>query len=169
MADQPLDLPTVLGLLHQRSIPIQFDAIRARVPDLLERFRQADPAYRAELRARITPEHGSRLVWFARDAAVQAVRPHSSAPIILGLLAVALEGVKFDFRDTVTTLCLLYHSAMKIGVDPVPLFQEAASYAGERAAKFILDYLATGDKRIEAIGMKEEDGSEGFDYVSDAV
>ena len=96
--------------------------------------------------------------------AVRAVRNRSVDDLDLGLLAVALEGVQSDAFEAVLTLALLYHSAEKLGENPVPHFTHAATYGTAESREVILGFLVKGDKNIRAFGMGETYGPNGFDY-----
>ena len=100
----------------------------------------------------------------ANRLAVRAVRNSAVNDVALGLLAVALEGVQSDFRNSLVSLCLLHHSAIKLGSNPAPLFLQAADFATAKTRDFIIGYLQTGAKDIHAFGFAEGQDTEGFCY-----
>jgi hypothetical protein len=160
------DIQEMTKLLDEANIPFRFEVSRHQITNFLRQWQQMPKGERSSIWDRFGPQHGSRLLFYASRMAEQAVRDHSAEWVELGLLAVALEGTRYDFRYSVVSLCLLYHSAMKINSDPSILFRQAASYGDEGTSDFILGYLAKGEKDIRAMRIEESDGPDGFRYAS---
>jgi hypothetical protein len=159
------ELQEIEDLLDREHVPFVFDKARDRMTRFLEDYEQLPESERATVRSRFGPQHGGRLLQYACDMAVRAVRERSARDLERGLLAIAFEGTRGEPFREISTLCMLHHSAQKIGIDPVPLFREAARYGSERSRDFILDYLANGTKDIRMVRLEEAEGPEGFRYA----
>jgi len=157
-----LEVEELARLLRKDHIPFMFDAVRDRITRMLEHYQQLPESERGPLRAQFGPNQASKLSYYAGKMAEDGVRKNSIQSIKLGLLAAAMDGGQYDYRNTVTNLCMLYHSAKKLGFDPTPLFTDAAGYGDERARDLILQYLAQGNKDIRAFGLEEDYGHEAF-------
>lgn len=99
--------------------------------------------------------------------AILAIRRESPALIHEGLTALAAEaGTGSDGRDSMVSLALLHHSAVKLGVDAARLFEQAASLTVEDFQGAIRSFpLRTPNKRdLAAWGFKEAMTKDGFDY-----
>ncbi len=163
MIDQ-VEFTNLLRMLHYDDAPFDVDKTRDQLANYLEKYPDQTPKDRKNIRDTFGPEHGAKLLRCAQELAVRAVRNKSPHDIFLGALAVALEDIRSDFRNTVVSLCLLHHSAIKLGIDPAIEFYNAADYGSERTRQFIHQYLQSGEKDIRAMAMEETYGQDGFDY-----
>jgi hypothetical protein len=159
------DVSQMLNALRKDSVPFEVEKLRDDLASFLGQYRQLTQQERIAIRGQFGPQHGAKLLRCAQELAVRAVRNNAIDDVALGLLAVALEGVQSDFRNTVVSLCLLHHSAIKLGSNPVPLFHQAADFGTPKARDFILEYLQKGDKDIRSFAMEEGQGPNGFDYL----
>ena len=132
----------------------------------IDYFRAADPLEQQALRDQMPPQYYGILRAFASRVACRAVQRKSIADVERGLVALALEGGRWDYRYTLMRLCLLHHSAAKLGADVDGLFRKAAALGHESGNKLLLGYLARGQKRLEPMGFKEGVDEKGeFDCV----
>lgn len=159
------DVLELLKVLRNDYVPFEVEKLRDRLATFLDQYRQLPQQERISIHNQVGPAHGESILRCAQELAVRAVRNNAIDDVALGLLAVALEGVQSDFRNTVVSLCLLHHSAVKLAFNPVPLFHQAADFGTPKARDFILDYLQKGDKDIRAFAMEEGQGPNGFDYL----
>jgi hypothetical protein len=157
-----LEIQELAQLLRKDHISFVFDAVRDRITRLLEHYQQLPESEREAVRAQFGPDHASKLSYYAGKMAVDAVRKNSIQSIKLGLLAAAMDGGQYDQRVTLPNLCMLHHSAKKIGADPASLFTDAAAYGSDSARDLILQYLARGNKDIRAFRLEEAYGREAF-------
>jgi hypothetical protein len=106
---------------------------------------------------------------YAQRMAEQAVCANDPDMLRRGLVAVAIEGFRYDRRETIPVLSLLCHSAMKIGADPVALFREASDVSTPEVKREMMSFVnrAPEDKRISAMGYREDLSGTGFRYVRD--
>lgn len=95
---------------------------------------------------------------YAERMAILAVRKQSPDLLKKGLLALVLEGFKLDPREDIMRLALLDHRAIKIGVNPKQLFEEAATFATGEAIEHLRQFTLrkAQDKSIESMGFSEE-------------
>lgn len=84
-----------------------------------------------------------------------------------GLAALIIEGMREDFRETTRHLSLLHHSAGKLGVDLVEIYQSLRSHASPEVASLIEGWLREGTKDIGMMGYVESVLRDGrFTYAS---
>jgi len=164
MLDQS-NVSEITNVLRKDYVPFEVEKLRDALAIFLAQYSELPQHERAAIRSRFGPQHGAKLLRCAQELAIRAIRCNAIDDVALGLLAVALEGIRSDFRNTVVSLCLLHHSAVKLGSDPVPLFHRAAAFGTPKTRNFILEYLRKGDKDIRAFAMEEGQGPNGFDYV----
>jgi len=80
---------------------------------------------------------------------------------------IPFEDAKFDVRENILVMAPLYHSAVKIGVDPKPLFLAVAAYATDEELKASMCKFpdrAEADRNLEAMDYAESMAPDGFRY-----
>lgn len=144
-------------------IPYELDYV---VSDLVNLYKSLSPVEREIVYSLASERNSYTLLAFAERMAALAVREKSRERLLDGLLSLIIENYNADWRDNVTKLAPLYHSAVKIGIDPQSLFTEAASYGNNEVAEVIRDFSQREpeDRSIEAFGYKETYESDGFRY-----
>lgn len=133
------------------------------------RYIDALPEERHKVNSLVTPEISFLFFMYGKAMAIEAVRDRDEAKIFTGLVALAVENQVFDWRDSLTVLTLLYHSAIKIGVDAPNVFQRVATISSSQTSANFLQFLArTPENRdIAKFGFKEGTDLHGnFAYVS---
>jgi len=90
--------------------------------------------------------------------------------IFYALMAHSLEGFRFDYRENIYGLTLIYHVAEKIGVDTTIIFKKAADISSPKAAKQFIDFLDRPNelKKIGVMNIIEIQTSDGVDYKYEA-
>jgi hypothetical protein len=136
------------------------------VSSLVARLRGASNVQRAELEKQLTDAHSFALLMYAERMANEAVRTGKLEHLQNGLCAVALEDGRFDARENILVLSVLYRSAQKLGVDAEDLFAAAATLAHGEMEGLIREFPARPEsaRSIEAMGYRETVGSAGFFY-----
>ncbi len=134
------------------------------ISEIVNAFLQAAPAEREAAYGKVN--RSSLFLGFSERMAILAVRKNSERPLFEGLIAHVIEDFRFDARENLVRLSLLYHSASKIGLDPIALFDRAAALATPKAAKYIRDFARRSPelRRIEAMRFRETITPEGFSY-----
>lgn len=151
------------GYLSQ-PIPSSLDQ---QILSLIDKFLQATPSQQAMMKAKFNDSHSFTFIVFSERMAALAVRERSRDLLFNGLVALAFEDAKFDVRENILVMAPLYHSAVKIGVDPKPLFKVAAVYAiDEELNASILKFpnRAEADRSLEAMDYTESMAPDGFRY-----
>jgi hypothetical protein len=167
--DQYLD--NVFKMFAQKSysdyhdLPSELDE---KIREFVHVYLQASPAERKLILSRVNETHSFKFIIFAERAAALGVREQSRQRLLEGLVALLIEGFKFDMRDTLKRFAPLYHSATKIGVDPADLFNEAASYADNEVARTMTEFPSRKpeDRGLSAFLYKEVNAPDGFRYES---
>lgn len=99
------------------------------VEALIARYRSADTDWRRAVGHKFMVEARHILLQYAWERATYAVRQRSPKILNQGLAALAIEDGRLDPRDSIVRMDALYRSAVRIGVNPTPLFEEAAELA----------------------------------------
>jgi hypothetical protein len=137
------------------------------VAPLVRFFENADLSTRIAITDGLSVNAKDQLVGYARHMAVLAVREGSSARVQEGLTALAIEaGGGGDWRESVSYLALLYHSALKLGMDAPVAFEQAASLSVTNFQEAIRSFplRAPRDRDIEFFSRREVMTKDGFDY-----
>lgn len=74
------------------------------------------------------------------DGANREVPAHQR--IRIALMFQSIEDGRHDLRDNLTSLTLIYHSAVAMGMDVERLFQEVAAVSSERMGPVLRAFLA---------------------------
>ncbi len=133
------------------------------ISKIINAFLQAAPAEREAIYGRV--KRSTLFYAFSERMAILAVREKSERRLFEGLIAHVIEDFRDDARDNLVQLSLLYHSASKIGLNPIALFDRAA-LATPNAAKYLRDFARRRPelRRIEAMRFRETMTPEGFSY-----
>lgn len=144
-------------------IPCELDYVMGNLVNLYKRL---SPEKRETVQSLTSERNSYTLLAFAERMAALGVREGSRERLLDGLLALIIENYNADWRDNLTKLAPLYHSAVKIGIDPQGLFMEAASYGNNEVAEVIREFpqREPEDRSIEAFGYKEFHEIDGFRY-----
>ena len=142
--------------------PLDFE-----ITDLLESWMKLNSSQREEAARQISHEQRWSLLAYGERMASLSVRTSDAKLIHLGLVAVGIDGWRGDWRDNLLIVSLLYDAANRIGVDPGPIFENAAALLADRAASGIREYLLrpTEKKTIKVMGYIAGSDSDGFRYV----
>jgi hypothetical protein len=133
------------------------------------RYVDASPEERHRVNCLVTPEISFLFFIYGKAMAIEAVRERDEAKVFKGLVALAVENQVFDWRDSLTVLTLLYHSAIKIGADASNLFQRVATISASQTSTNFSKFLARSpeNRDIAKFGFKEGTDLHGnFAYVS---
>jgi len=95
-----------------------------------------------------------------------AVRDRNREHILLGLLALGLDGWRSDWRDNLLVVPLHYDAARRIGLCPDEIFEEAAKLLPEKPSSGLRSFLGRSeeDKAVEAMGYIPATDADGFLY-----
>ena len=126
--DRPMTLEEIRQLPVRMPPPLP-DDVDAVIEKILTAFIAATDAERDAWRERLNTYGRRRLLRFASQMAVTAVRLNSEHCIELGLAAVAMESGRQDYRDSLFPVATLYHSAQKLNLDAARLFARAVALA----------------------------------------
>ena len=114
----------------------------------------------------INEDRSATLLAYSERMASLAVRRNSRELLLLGLLALCLDGWKGDWRENTLLLCLHFDAAMKIGVAPGDVFGGAANLLSAPVGASLEAFLvrAPEDQTLSAMGYEESADSDGFRY-----
>lgn len=107
------------------------------------------------------------LMNFCRRMTMLSVRQNSRDYLLKGLVALSLVADKYDYREVLMEVSLVYHSAEKLNVDPRQLFSVASNYSSsESIRQLIMGYLdrSLENRDIKKMGFKEVHGPSGLIY-----
>jgi hypothetical protein len=114
-------------------------------------FAALPEAQRAEFTSAISLNEFYKLITFANRVAVFALRERDADLLQDGLTALAMiEARRTDFRDILSALALLHHTATRIGVDAASVFQKTANLA-EPGTRGYLAGFALRDERYKNV------------------
>jgi hypothetical protein len=101
----------------------------------------------------------------ARSMAIKSVREANSGDLRYGIIALVIEDRRDDWRETLVKLCLLNHSAEKLGANLESIYLSVRFLATPETALLIDSYFKSGERDIHAMGYREDTSSEGFTYT----
>jgi hypothetical protein len=150
-----------------KATPETRENVQRVVEELCEIFLGASPELRAEIVSYVRPNYSHKFFWFAELMSCVAVRKSSPEDVRMGLTALIVENNNFDFRDMLMILFLIYHSAVKLGLDPLQLFDGAASLAvNEDLAEIVRAFprRSPHDRSLATFRYEESGQGESFRY-----
>jgi hypothetical protein len=150
-----------------RATPETQESVQRAIGELCEVFLGASPEVRAEIVSYVHTEFSTNFFWFAKRMAALGVRRSSPEAVRMGLTALIVENNNFDFRDMLMSLVLIYHSAVKLDLDPLQLFDSAASLTvNEELAEIVRDFprRSPHDRSLATFRYEESGQGESFRY-----
>jgi hypothetical protein len=138
-----------------------------KISELIRGWMTLDDRARAEAAEAIEEEQRATLLAFSERMASLAVRRQDSTLIVLGVVALGVDGWRYDWRDNVLVLSLHYDAARRCGRSPEVLFDEAARLLPRKPKEALGQFLrrSNEDKSIEAMGYRAAADADGFRYL----
>lgn len=160
---EPLRGLKVGDFVHRRQLPP--DAV-ASVDTLVDLFASGGPDVRRQLNCEVDYRISFVFFMYAGQLAEQSVRDQNQALLTRGLIALAVENDTFDWRDSLSVLAQLYHSAQKLLLDADELFRRTADISNQPFRDTLLAFVdrSTAAKSIKAFGLKESSPPAPFCY-----
>jgi hypothetical protein len=133
---------------------------------LLRGWMELTPAERHEASASITDDQQTTLLAYSERMATYAVRVSDAAWVLLGLVALGVDGWRFDWRENTLLLCLHYDACARIGVSPERIFSEASEFLVPNVGSALRAFLKREeeDKSLAAMGYTSSADADGFRY-----
>jgi hypothetical protein len=118
---------------------------------------------RREVQSLLSRQQSFVLQTFAERMASSSVRERNPESLLLGLLALGIEGGKSDWRENYLVVPLHYDAAQRIGANPIPIFENVINLVGGTFAEYLRKFLQNPCP-IEDMGYRIDPGSDGFRY-----
>jgi hypothetical protein len=110
------------------------------IADICQAYVNGDEIARGQIGDRMRAEHSC--IHFAERRAVTAMRTSAPDLIRQGLLAIAIEQIAFDYRESTGALAMLQHAAHKMGADFGRVIREVADVATLSASQFMIGFAS---------------------------
>ncbi len=165
------EIESLIGLIREaaesRDARI-WEANLPKIEELCRLYLSVDSDGRTDILARTTVEMAPMFRGVANLYAVDGVRERDPDKIFLGIVALALENLSFDFRDTMIALAVLYHSALKLNLNPDEILGRALTICTPKMGKFLSEFFGRTEsqKSLDNFLVEEIEGPLGFDYRS---
>jgi hypothetical protein len=136
------------------------------ISELLRVWMVLDESARQASAQEILEEQRFTLLGYSERMASLAVRDRSQELIMLGLLALGVDGWRGDWRDNAVLISLHYDAAQRLSADAESLFENAAALLSSKAANALRSFLrrSAPDKTLEAMGYVAGTDADGFRY-----
>lgn len=147
---------------YQQTIPSAFDL---RLDEVVKQFIAAGSADRETFQSSLTPAARSQFGIYGHRAATRAMRENNQDYVQNGLVGAVIANYFVpDKRRVETGLAIYYHTAAKLGVNPLDLFTLAAGYATDYLAAQLVAFGNRADVSLKKQGWKEIDAPDGVLY-----
>ena len=154
----------VLDFMHSRKLPP--DAI-ASIDSVIDAFLVGDAEEKKQINREVDKAFSFAFFMYALMAAVDSVRQNQPVLLRRGLLAVAVENLAFDWRDSLPQVAKLYHSARKFPqIDADGLFRNVADISNEPFNELLSSFIRRPEesKSLACFGLIESIPPAPFDY-----
>ncbi len=144
-------------------IPTQRDAV---ISGVLQNWLGMDGLSRKNALSQITEAYRWTLLSYSERMASWAVRSRDRNAILLGLVALGMDGWQFDWRENMVLVCLHCDASQRIGAAPAGLFEEAAQFLPKMPADALRSFLGRSDedRSLAAMGYVAAADADGFRY-----
>lgn len=135
MTEEIQDVQSVLSRLEIQDSTTYYEYVDDYIPNeldqtiwkLIAQLIQADNPQRALILQQFGDRHSQMLFAFSERMASLGVREQSYHRLLQGLVALAIEGFRFDWRENLSRFSLYYDASIRIRADPEILFDQATS------------------------------------------
>ena len=137
-----------------------------KITDLLRTWTALSRSARSAASLRVREDQRFTLLACSERLASLAVRTPDMEKIFFGLLALGVDGWRFDWRDNVLVLSLHYDAAQRLSAAE-PVFERAAVLLCPKVATALAGFLrrTPADKSIGAVGYVAGSDDDGFRYL----
>jgi hypothetical protein len=106
------------------------------------------------------------IIGFSDRMCILADRNKDKNYLLYALAAHSIEDFRYDYRENIIRLALIYHVAEKLGLDSNLLFNEISSISSQRTVGYLTDFLNRPSelKRIDVMNIVEIDTPDGVIY-----
>jgi hypothetical protein len=141
-------------------------ALDQKIGSLIENWCELPREDREREATTISEEQAAVLRAFSERMATLAVRNSDQHLLILGLLALGIDGGSVDWREDTLILSLHLDAAKKVGVAPDNVFCEAGKLLPGRVSEVLTGFLnrSPEDQSLETMGYEESSDEGGFRY-----
>ena len=155
-----------LKRIFVKEIISQTDYSLLNIHDLTGQYLAANANKRKFIRNSFNDDASWNLILQSRVLAVEAVRQQDYDLVKKGIILHSIENARYDLRDNIIRLSLLYNSGKKLKEDPDILFREIAKISDSKIKNVLLSFpkRTPENKSITAMGYKEIYDPQ-FDYV----
>jgi hypothetical protein len=136
------------------------------ISNLLRAWIALDEVDRKQSALEISDEQRPTLLAYSERMASLTVRERNQEFIILGLIALGVDGWRYDWRDNVLIVSLHFDAAERISARPEAIFGAAAQWLPEKPARGLCAFLdrSAEDKSLTAMGYAVGNDEGGFRY-----
>ena len=149
---------------HKSKLPNHFDNAIAEICNFIKSI---DSNQRREFISLLDDHAIWMLYSFSVRMSMLGVRKNSIDDLLHGLISLILITRVDNYQDILGNICLLYHSAVLLNVDPRKLFTTACQFApSDYARNLFTQFLdrSPQDQIIAAFAVKEVQGPNGLVY-----
>ena len=138
----------------------------SEISNLLRAWIALDEVDRKQSALEISDEQRPTLLAYSERMASLTVRERNQEFIILGLIALGVDGWRYDWRDNVLIVSLHFDAAQRINASPESIFEAAAQWLPEKPARGLRAFLdrSADDKSLAAMGYVVGNDEGGFRY-----
>jgi hypothetical protein len=136
------------------------------ISGLLQSWRNQEAGRREKLALTLSAENRFTLLAYSERMATLAVRIQDVEYVILGLIALGIDGWKDDCRDNMVLLCLHNDATIRLGMSTDIVFCQAGEYLTIATAEAVMLFLerSANDKSLESMGYVVGEDTDGFRY-----
>ena len=147
---------------YAEPLPVELDG---RMQVIVKRYQQASKEERNQFLQVLPPEQRALFGIYGHRAATLAARQQAQAWLLSGLVGYAIANAVIpEKRKVEVGLAVYFHVAVKLGLKPVDVFEEAAQFAPAEMAERLLVYGRRTDITLTKFGWKELNTPEGVKY-----
>lgn len=140
-------------------------ALDGRIRTIIEKYTQVSASDRTQFQEALPAAQSSLFGIYGHRAATLAARREDRDWLISGLIGFAIANAVIpEKRQVEVGLAVYFHVAVKLGLKPVDVFEEAAQFAAEEMARRLLVYGRRSDVTLSKYGWQELKTPEGVKY-----
>jgi hypothetical protein len=145
----------VLDFMRNRELP---SAVIASIDTVIDAFEAGDRHERNRIICAVDKRFSFVFFMYAGMSAVESVRRNQPELVRRGLIALAIENLTYDWRDSIPQLAKLYHSAQKFSqIDAEELLGDVGRMSNAPFNEMLSSFAQRSEesKALEGFGLRE--------------
>ena len=139
------NLETILDVFVKNNCVLS-EETTSELIEITNFYRNAETETRTEIRENIKPKSRQYLIVLSDYLADIAINQKNSQYLYASAVLISIEDFRWDYRESIIRLAVIWFTAKEIKIEPEKLFNEIASISSVKTAEFFNEFIKRPEK-----------------------